>query len=188
LQAVKFNRVRVGIALWLLAITIAGIYRVFDNFPSFVLGVCVVATTILLITFHTLSANLQRITNPFSLKDITLFHSIRIIAGISFFIYREDIPDLFFNRAAYGDIFSGLLALSVLFFHRFKLFYIAFNIIGLLDIINAFRSAIVLSFSGNEQIRALSHLPLIYIILFLVPAFLFAHYLAFRRIFKSQPI
>jgi len=175
-------------ALWLITIAVAGFGRFFNYFPAAFLGVSLVLTTVALIFAHFTSSQFQDFTNNLSLKKITLIHSVRILLALTFFIFRDEIPVLFFNRAAYGDLFSGTLALTVLLLHRHKWYYVLFNVIGTLDIINALRSAMALSIAGDEQIRVLSHPLLIFIVLFFVPTLLFAHYLAFKRILRNELI
>jgi hypothetical protein len=124
------------------------------------------------------------------LRLLVLMHFVRFV-GIAFLVSSasaDSLPDLFANRAGYGDIFAAItaLALAVGFlpannqFHRQLL--MAWNIVGLLDLLLAVGTGVSIQLSGSEAMAPIVTAPLMYIPFYFVPLLLFIHLVIFYRL------
>jgi hypothetical protein len=120
-----------------------------------------------------------------ALHPILLLHSFRFL-GLAFLIpgvVSAELPSAFAHAAAFGDIFTAMLALVALLMERRAagaLVAWMFNLWGFADIVNAFVQA---GISGllPGQLGATYYLPTL-----VVPLLLVTHVLAFRILLKHQ--
>jgi len=144
---------------------------------------------VLSITVFTIAAKwyvspwLAEKTNGQALTILIFPHAMRHI-GLMFFvpgIVSQTLPTFFAYTAAYGDLFSGLLALLALVVLR-RGWGIAiplvwfFNIVGTVDLLNALRHVDVVPDLGATW----------YIPTFLVPLLLVTHVMIFARLLRRD--
>ena len=118
-----------------------------------------------------------------ALIPLIIPHAFRHI-GMAFLVPElvlETLPSFFATTAAYGDLFSGLLALLSLIAlrARWRLALVLvwlFNLFGTVDLLNALRQAEVVPSLGTTW----------YIPTFLVPLLLVTHGLIFVRLVREQ--
>ncbi len=112
---------------------------------------------------------------------LTLPHAFRHV-GMVFLVpgvVAQPLPEAFANPAAYGDLVTGVLALSALIALRtgwagaLALVWI-FNIVGTVDLLNALRHVDVAPYFGAAW----------YIPTFLVPVLLVTHFMIYIRLLR----
>jgi hypothetical protein len=184
------NRIEAKVAffilIWGLASFILGYYKVFTFIPRPIFGFVVVIIQTSLVLAYLINTNFKEYCNSIPLKSIALFHVWRIFAGWVFLSYSGMLSQTFINNAAYGDIISGFLGLTVFLFGHTKLNYYIFNILGLLDFIIAVGTGITLTITGDPQMDSIVLLPLIIIPLFGVPLSGITHFISLARILKIK--
>ena len=119
-----------------------------------------------------------------AMQPLLVLHAFRHM-GMVFLVTTVvggSLPASFALPAAYGDLFAGLLALLALIALRAR-WVIAlgivwvFNVIGLLDLINAFYQGL----TANVQLGAAYFIPT-----FVVPAFVITHVMLFRLLLRPR--
>ncbi len=118
-----------------------------------------------------------------SLMILIFPHAFRHV-GLSFLVpglVDESLPNQFAFMTAYGDFISGLLALVAIVFLRKGWAYAislvwVFNVIGLLDLLNALRQADAVPFLHTTW----------YIPTFWVPILLVTHVMIFSLLLKKR--
>lgn len=170
------------IIAWALVSFYAGLTGLFTQMPHPIFGVVVIAIQTALIVAYFVNVNFQQFSSGFSFKTIALFHAWRIFAGWIFLAHSNQLPEMFINNAAYGDIVSGFLGLSVFVFGLTKLNHYIFNLVGLADFFLAVDAGLYLTFSGEPKMESIIHLPLIMIPMFGVPLSGYTHFLAFMKL------
>src|SRR5271155_3300878 len=120
-----------------------------------------------------------------ALRTLLLFHSLRFV-GLSFLVpgvVSPDLPAMFAESAAYGDIVAAALALLTLALLPGKLGIVAawvFNLWGSADILHANYEGIHLGVQAG-QLGAAYFLPT-----FIVPLFLITHGLMFWLLLRNE--
>jgi hypothetical protein len=136
---------------------------------------------------------------PFSLRNLTLIHLVRIPVELVLFglATAGTIPKLMTFEGANFDILSGLIAIGVVFTafrsgRENRSLLITFNVIGLVLLANIVIIAILALPSPIQQLaverpnRAVLYFPFIWLPSFVVPAVLFSHLAAFRKLFAVE--
>ena len=186
--------------VWLLIhalLALGGFYRDVSTIPPrlFLTGVL----PALLFVIAVVSFFSQHFVAPFSLRNLTLIHIVRIpVELVLFGLFKAGtIPQVMTFEGWNFDIVSGILAI-VVYFAAFrhgrmnKLVLIAFNIVGLLLLANIVVIAILALPSPIQQIafdhpnRAVLYFPFIWLPSFVVPAVLFGHLAAFRKLLANS--
>jgi hypothetical protein len=120
-----------------------------------------------------------------ALRPLLMFHSFRFV-GLAFLVpgvVSSDLPAVFAEGAAYGDIVAAALALLTLVLLPGRLGIVAawvFNLWGLADIIHANYEGIRLSVPAG-QLGAAYFLPT-----FIVPLFVITHGLMFWLLLRNE--
>jgi len=180
------KRVTIVVVFWGIASFFLGYFGFFNLIPRLFFGVTVVVILTSLILLYQFNENFRQFSNAIPLKAIALFHVWRIFAGWIFLSYSGVLSGTFINNAAYGDIISGFLSLTVFIFGHTKLNYYLFNIVGLLDFIVAVGTGISLTITGDAGMAPVIQLPLILIPLFGVPLSGFTHFISLSRLLKMK--
>ncbi|CCG53602.1 Probable transmembrane protein of unknown function [Flavobacterium indicum GPTSA100-9 = DSM 17447] len=175
------RKITLGLSIWLLITLLLGGFEVFSILPRqfFGISVFVTVTTVTLLYFK--NKNSKEFVDSISLKQIALVHIFRIIAGLLFLYYSDNLPEAFVSKASYGDIISGLLAILALLFNRKFLHYI-FHLFGLIDLITALSIGTYFNIIGNSKMATIFYLPLILIPLFIVPILLVTHISSLKKL------
>ncbi|MBY5825476.1 hypothetical protein [Rhizobium leguminosarum] len=122
-------------------------------------------------------------------RAIAALHSFRFF-GLVFLlpgVVSPNLPASFAAFAAYGDLAAGLLAMLALITVRirpvFWLFVIAFNLVGMGDLVLDYYHAIQASLPARaEELGAAYAIPIIY-----VPLLMISHVFAFYLLLRPQP-
>src|SRR5215468_6758485 len=123
-----------------------------------------------------------------ALRPILYLHSLRFV-GLSFLIpgvVSPELPAAFAGPAAWGDLITAALALVALVTlpSRAGIFVVwIFNIVGFVDLLNAFYTGIRLGVSDEPGIQgAAYYIPSLY-----VPLLIVTHVLVFWLLLRKDP-
>jgi hypothetical protein len=121
-------------------------------------------------------------------RAIATLHSFRFF-GLVFIVpgVAGNLPAGFAAGAAYGDFATGLLAMLALATVRirplFWAFVVAFNVVGMADILNDYYQAISINLAATAgELGALYAIPILY-----VPILVITHVVALVWLFRPQP-
>lgn len=122
-------------------------------------------------------------------RAIATLHSFRFF-GLAFIVpgvVGGGLPAQFATPAAYGDLATGLLAMLALATVRirpvFWLFVVAFNLVGLVDLVFAYGHAIQADIPAHAgELGAAYVVPILY-----VPLLMITHVTAFYLLARSLP-
>jgi hypothetical protein len=122
-------------------------------------------------------------------RAIATLHSFRFF-GLVFMlpgVVGPNLPASFATFAAYGDLAAGLLAMLALLTVRirplFWTFVVAFNVVGMGDLVVDYYHAVQVGLPAMAgQLGAAYAIPIIY-----VPALMISHATAFYLLLRSQP-
>ena len=118
-------------------------------------------------------------------RAIATLHSFRFF-GLAFILpgVVGKLPAGFATFAAYLDLATGLLAMAALIVVRvrplFWLFVVAFNFVGVIDLLADYYHAIVLNLPPGE-LGAMYAIPILY-----VPLLMITHFTAFYLLVRPQ--
>jgi hypothetical protein len=138
-----------------------------------------------LVTGSVIWPELRRRGRNEALRPLLMFHAFRFV-GLSFLVpgvVSPDLPAVFAEGAAYGDIVAAALALLTLALLPGRLGIVAawvFNLWGLADIIHANYEGIRLGVQAG-QMGAAYFLPT-----FIVPLFVITHGLMFGLLLRNE--
>ena len=132
---------------------------------------------------------LKSMERPEAQRIIATVHSFRFF-GLVFIlpgVVGPNLPAGFATFAAYGDFATGILAILALLTVRvrplFWLFVVAFNLVGVVDIILDYYHAVQLGLPALAgQLGATYAIPVIY-----VPMLMITHIAAFYWLMRPQP-
>src|SRR6516225_11239104 len=122
-------------------------------------------------------------------RAIATLHSFRFF-GLVFIlpgVVGPDLPAGFATFAAYWDLATGVLAILALLTVRirplFWLFVVAFNLVGVVDLILDYYHATRVGLPAQAgQLAATYAIPIIY-----VPVLMITHFVAFYLLLRPQP-
>ncbi|WCM18678.1 hypothetical protein NDK50_14640 [Paraburkholderia bryophila] len=122
-------------------------------------------------------------------RAIATFHSFRFF-GLAFIlpgVVGPHLPASFAVSAAYGDFATGVLAMLALLTARrpalFWLFVVAFNVVGVTDLVLDYYRAIQAGLPALAgELGAMYAIPILY-----VPLLMITHVAAFYLLLRSQP-
>ena len=122
-------------------------------------------------------------------RAIATLHSFRFF-GLVFIVpgVVGNLPAGFAAGAAYGDFATGVLAMLALATARirplFWTFIVAFNLVGLADILNDYYHAIAANLAPTAgDLGAMYAIPILY-----VPILVITHVVALYWLFRPQPV
>jgi hypothetical protein len=122
-----------------------------------------------------------------ALRPMLLLHAFRFV-GLAFLVpgvVSPDLPDTFARPAAYGDLATSLLALlaiATLGSRLGTMIVWVFNIVGTVDLLNAFYQADRLGVGITPGLQGAAY----FIPTVLVPLLLVTHALVFRILFATD--
>lgn len=117
----------------------------------------------------------------FGLRRLTLFHAWRIVAAVLFFGYGAagQLPPLFVERAAWGDLIAGVVAVVVVVLPFARWRYAAMHVFGMADFVTAVGTGLYFTLSNPESMVQIRYLPLALIPMFGVALSGATHLIAF---------
>ena len=170
-----------SLALWsgvVAAAATAGVYRAI---PPMSVGPLIVAGVVAPFVLYRRFPRFQAVIATIGLRRLTAFHAWRIGAGLLFlsFLAQGRLPPLFARNAGWGDILAGILAIGVVALPFSRSRYLAFHILGALDLVDALVLGITFTLAHDPRMEAIRVLPMALIPLFGVGVTGASHLIAF---------
>jgi hypothetical protein len=181
------TRVLLAVSVWLAASIVLGASGIPATWrpPIPQLVILVLAATTITVTLSTRS--LRAWVTTVDVRALVLIHLSRLIAGAYFLVLyrRGELPYLFAVPGGIGDMVVALLAVTVLIAPR-PAWVLAWNVIGLVDILMVITAAIRSAAANPDSMNALLRLPLEVLPTWLVPLILATHVLIFVRLARKS--
>jgi len=187
-------------AFWLCAVAFVGLGRVYDSAPPQAIGVTIAGGTLLLLALSRFNTNFRNILDSMTTERLICLHSIRAPIGAAFLVMANEglLPELFANRAGYGDMLTAISGVfAVVFCSAMKnqklktTVYIVWNTIGLADLLIAVGTGIYLAMKIPDSMIWIARLPLLLVTTFVLPILFASHIIMLRRLVlpnrKSTP-
>ena len=187
------------LAVWFLASLVLSLQGFFQNGPSRLplpIGLSVGIPIVVFTTLYALSASMRAFADSLDLRAIVAFNIFRVV-GLDFVIaYAQGrLPAGFAIPAGFGDILTGILAIPLIMAMSrtqspagARKWFVAWNLLGLTDLIVAVASGILHSGSklgfltgSGPTTLLMSQFPRALIPTFLVPIYILLHLLALVR-------
>ena len=183
----------VALAAWLVLVLLGGATGFFAGLPFPGTQVIILGLVVATIVAGFAVPALRAWIDGLPLRALISINVFRMV-GFVFLAYaaRGQLAQVFADRAGWGDIAVGALALGLVAageprtaLHR-GLTY-AWNALGTLDLVTALVTATFVTIRGvTPGVQALLTLPLVVIPAFLVPIYFAAHVLIFRRLVSGN--
>ena len=121
------------------------------------------------------------------LRRLTAVHVLRIAAAPLFFWYGTHhlLPQVFVDRAAWGDIAAGVIALLVVTLWPRPSGYWLAHLFGMADFFVAFGTAIALTRQDSSAVHAVTGLPIALIPFFGVGFLATTHVMAYHLLLRQ---
>jgi hypothetical protein len=175
-------------AAWLLAAALVGGSRWFAALRPPAPQVILVALTVALLLAARLWPPLRLFTATVDLRALALFHVTRFVGFYFLALHaRGELPWAFAVPGGWGDNLVAATALLLVLGVRpdrpgGRRAYLAWNVLGLLDILGVVLTAARLALAEPESMRALLRLPLSLLPTFVVPIVIATHVLMLGRL------
>ena len=163
--------------------------------PPALIPVAIWAPVIVAVVLYRATPTLRAYVDTLPLSGLIGFHGIRLLFGVAFLVQmaKGTLPVAFAQPAGWGDIGIGTLAIPVAVLcsgrwrHR-RVAALAWNVLGLVDILIAFASAQRLIFLvGDPRMAAtLGQPPFSVVPLLIVPLILMTHLALFARLLGRE--
>lgn len=179
------RRVGLGLLLWLTAAFALSGPLSRGPAPLVPASVWVSVFAVLLLWRRSLA--LQAWTARVDLRVPILWHTVRVVFGALFLLLaaRGELPGRFAYAAGWGDIVAGALALPAAWavgHPGARRWVLAWNALGLADILFVVLNAARFFLTERESMLAFTQLPYRLLPLFIVPLVILSHLLVFRRL------
>jgi hypothetical protein len=121
------------------------------------------------------------------IRRLTSIHVLRIAAAPLFFWYGAHrlLPQVFVDRAAWGDIAAGLLALIAVTVWQRPIGYWVAHLFGMADFLVAFGTAIALTRHDPAAVHSVTGLPMALIPFFGVGFLATTHVIAYHLLLRQ---
>jgi len=177
--------------IWILAAITAGYTGTLARLPmQAVPGLVLSLTAALVLAYRKISA-FRAWIESLDIRALVSLHVTRFVGAYFLVLYqRGELPYAFAVPGGIGDITVATAALAIVFIpmseeRRLRLVSI-WNVVGLVDILLVVFTAARLVLSGNQELRALTYLPLSLLPTFLVPLIIACHLAIFARIRQRE--
>lgn len=172
-------------------ISAIGLARVYDVAPPQAIGLTIVGGAIFILALSKFNQTFRTELESVSTERLICWHAIRGPIGAAFLVMAGEglLPDLFAERAGYGDLFvafSGVL--GVLLFASLgkqktkRTFYLIWNLAGLADLMTAVGTGIYMALQVPDSMVWLARLPLLLVPTFILPVLFATHFIMLKRL------
>jgi hypothetical protein len=175
-------------ATWLLAAVLLGASGWLSTLKPPAPQVVLVGLTIALLLASHLWRPLRQFMDTVDPRFLVLFHLTRFVGFYFLALHaRGELPGAFAVPAGWGDIAVALTAVLLVVLVRpdrgaGRRLYVAWNALGLLDILGVVLTAARLALADPGSMRTLLHLPLSLLLTFVVPIIIATHVLMLARL------
>jgi hypothetical protein len=183
----------VAAAAWLLAAGVVGSSGWFAALSPPAPQLVLAGLTIALLLAVRLWSPLRQFVATVDLRALVLFHVTRFVGFYFLALHaRGDLPWAFAVPGGWGDNAVAATALLLVPLarpdtHGGRRAYLAWNVLGLLDILGVILIAARLAFADPGSMRALLRLPLSLLLTFVVPVIIVTHVLMLTRLARPAP-
>jgi hypothetical protein len=169
--------VATALLAWLIAAVGLGATGTLAELPRPTLQGIIAALTVAVVVAHRLSFALRQWFARLDSRWILLLHTSRLGIGAAFLILeqRGTLPRAFALPAGWGDIVVGAWALALTVLSSRRRILMAWNLVGLIDILAVVANAGHLGLAKPEAMKPLAVLPLCLLPTFLVPLIIATH-------------
>ncbi|WP_035601544.1 hypothetical protein [Haloferula sp. BvORR071] len=180
----QFRTVALALALWLailLLITASGTMAgLLPPWPQLILA----ALVLLLLAVYAISKSLRDWLHSIPLASLIALHLVRFVGIYFLWLHaRGELPGDFAIPAGWGDIAVATFALLLLITrHASRRTYLAWNFLGLVDILFVVITAARLAIANPASMATLLKLPSSLLPTFIVPLVIFTHIVIFVRL------
>lgn len=181
-------------ATWLCLVAVVGLTRFYEAAPPQAIGLTVAGGTLVILALSRFSNKFRQELSSVSTERLICWHAIRAPIGAGFLAMASEdlLPDLFANRAGYGDMLTAmtgvlLVAASTLFANQRakNLLYITWNFIGLADLLLAVGTGIYLALQISDSMIWITRLPLLLVPTFILPILFATHIIMLQRLLRT---
>jgi len=183
----------VAAAAWLLAAGVVGSSGWFAALSPPAPQLVLAGLTIALLLAVRLWSPLRQFVATVDLRALVLFHVTRFVGFYFLALHaRGELPWAFAVPGGWGDNAVAATALLLVLLarpdsHGGRRAYLAWNVLGLLDILGVILIAARLAFADPGSMRALLRLPLSLLLTFVVPVIIVTHVLMLTRLARPAP-
>jgi hypothetical protein len=180
-------------AAWLLAACLVGGSGWFAALRPPAPQLILAGLTIVLLLAARLWAPLRQFVATVDVRALVLFHLTRFVGFYFLALHaRGDLPWAFAVPGGWGDNAVAAAALLLVLgvradSPRGRRAYLAWNVLGLLDILAVVLTAARLAFADPASMRSLLRLPLSLLLTFVVPVIIATHVLMLARLARTAP-
>ena len=179
----------VALSLWLLAAAAVGASGVLARLRPPAPQLVLVGLTLLLVVAWFASAGFRAWAGSLDLRAVVAFHLTRFVGAWFLVLYgRGELPYAFAIPAGWGDLAVALGALVLagatprLGRRGYRRALLAWNVLGLVDILAVVATAARLAIADPDSMSALLRMPLNLLLTFVVPVIIATHLLVFARL------
>jgi hypothetical protein len=181
--------VRAALWLWFAAAIAGGYYLVLQRLAPIALPVLIIGLSALALYVYFRLPGLRDWLDNLDPLTLVQLHLTRFIGGYFIVLfYRGDLPYAFAVPAGIGELFVALLAFGLVTIPldpaRQRQYLTRWNLIGLIEMMVLTVSAARIYAAHPPQLRALTHLPLSLLPLFLFPLLIATHVMIFARLLR----
>lgn len=183
------------LAVWLAVAVGAGM----TGLPARLLGpplpqALIALLTLAILTVAVTSAWFREWLTAVDVRALVLVHVTRFAAGLAFLVLygRGELPYAFAVPGGIGDMVVAVLAVGAVVATdaraaRRRRLVVAWNVVGLADILMVVATAARIASADPEAMAALLRLPLVVLPTFLVPIIIATHLILFVRLLRRAP-
>jgi hypothetical protein len=183
-----------ALAVWLAAAVGFGMTGLPSRLLVFPLPPVLIALlTLAILTVAVTSAWFREWLTAVDVRALVLVHVTRFVAGFAFLVLygRGELPYAFAVPGGIGDMVVAVLAVGVVLATdaratRRRGLIVAWNVIGLADILMVVGTAVRIGGADPEAMAALLRLPLVVLPTFLVPIIIATHLILFVRLLRRD--
>jgi hypothetical protein len=184
--------------LYVAIMSFTGIFRQNTMLPPWVILLTTMPLMVIYISMSLFNNTFSRIFQSISLSTLIRFHVIRFIGTFFLIAYTyEALPSYFALSAGIGDIFAAVTAIFVAQLtdkqvKNYKTIALIWNIVGLIDILNVFFTAIIITQqtikTGDEGVSQMGYFPFSLIPAFAPATIMFFHMLVFKKLTTQRTL
>ena len=180
-----------GLALWSGVALVVALSGVVASLPRPLIPLLIWSPVLVGVALYRHSAALRAFVDTVDLRIPVLFHVVRVFFGAAFLVEASAgrLPSSFAQLAGPGDIVAGLLALPAALLatrgdKTSRSLLLAWNVLGLVDILAVFLSAqrLLLVLRDERFFQAFQRMPFSVLPVLVVPLILLTHLLVFVRL------
>lgn len=180
-----------ALALWSGAALLVALSGVVASLPRPLVPLLIWSPVLVGVALYRRGGALRAVADAVDLRLPVLFHVVRVLFGAAFLIEASAgrLPSSFAQLAGPGDIAAGLLAIPAALLatradKASRSLLLAWNLLGLLDILAVFLSAqrLLLVLRDERFFQAFQRMPFSVLPVLVVPLILLTHLLVFARL------